>query len=74
MLTNEDIKKLIEAQEEVFATKEDLEGMKAELREDFSDLQSAVDEYAKKADTYFHPSDYLTENSGFIWDYRYPLK
>ena len=51
MLTNEDIKKLIEAQEEVFATKEDLEGMKAELKEDFSDLQSTVDEYAKKADT-----------------------
>lgn len=59
MLTNEDIKKLIEFQEEVFATKEDLEKMKTEIREDFSNLQSAVDAYAKKADTFFQETDLL---------------
>ncbi|MCX6764183.1 MAG: hypothetical protein NTU58_00520 [Candidatus Nealsonbacteria bacterium] len=51
MLTDEDIKKLIEvfATREEVATKPDLE----ELRKDFSDLQTSVDAYAKKADTYF---------------------
>lgn len=51
MLTNEDIKKLIEvfATREEVATKKDIE----EVRKDFSDLQTAVDGYAKKADTYF---------------------
>jgi isopentenyl diphosphate isomerase/L-lactate dehydrogenase-like FMN-dependent dehydrogenase len=53
MITDEDIRKLIEAQEEVFATKEDLERMKTELKVDFSDFQTSVDSYAKKADTYF---------------------
>jgi len=51
MLTNEDIKKLIEvfATREEVATKQDLEL----LRQDFSNLQTAVDAYAKKADAYF---------------------
>ncbi len=53
MLDNDDIKKLIEAQKEVFATKEDLEQMKDEIRKDYSDLLSAIDAYAKRADTYF---------------------
>ena len=53
MLTNEDIQKLIEAQQEVFATKEDLSILKDELLVEFSNLQSSVDAYAKKADTYF---------------------
>lgn len=53
MLTNEDIQNLIKAQEEVFATKEDLEKMKEDIRKDFSNLQTSVDAYAKKADTYF---------------------
>ena len=51
MLTSEDIQKLIEVfpiRDEV-ATKLDLEG----LREDFSNLQTSIDAYAKKADTYF---------------------
>ena len=38
---------------EIFATKEDLEAFREEVRKSFSDLQSAVDAYAKKADTYF---------------------
>ena len=51
MLTDEDIKKLIEvfATREEVATKKDLE----ELRKDFANLQASVDAYAKKADTYF---------------------
>ena len=51
MLTNEDIKKLID----VFATREEVATKKDfdELRQDFSNLQIAVDNYAKKADTYF---------------------
>jgi len=53
MLTNEDIQNLIKAQEEIFATKEDLERLKEDVRSDFSELQSSVDAYAKKADTFF---------------------
>jgi len=51
MLTAEDIKKLIEvfATREEVATKIDLEG----LKEDFRNLQTSVDAYAKKADGYF---------------------
>lgn len=53
MLEDEDIQKIIEANREVFATKEDFEGFKQEMKEDFSELQSSVDAYAKKADDYF---------------------
>ena len=53
MLTEEDIQKFIEASREVFATKEDFETFKEELKKSFSDLQTSVDAYAKKADTYF---------------------
>lgn len=44
MLTAEDIQKLIEAEKEVFTTKEDF----GELTQMFSNLQSSVDAYAKK--------------------------
>ncbi len=53
MLTDEDIKKIIEANREVFATKEDFEAFREEMKKSFSDLQTSVDAYAKKADTYF---------------------
>lgn len=53
MLTNEDIQKIIEANREVFPSKEDFEGFKDEIKQSFSDLQTSVDAYAKKADTYF---------------------
>jgi len=53
MLTDDDVKKIIEAQRDVFATKEDLLEMKDEIRKDFSGLLSSVDAYAKKADAYF---------------------
>ncbi len=53
MLTQEDIQKIIEAQKEVFATKEDFLSFKDEYKKDFSDMLTAVDGYAKKADGYF---------------------
>jgi len=49
MLSQEGIQKLIEAQEQIFATKQEFE----ELRKDFSRLANGVDNDAKKADTYF---------------------
>lgn len=58
MLTDEDIKKLIEvfATRDEVATKLDLE----DLRKDFSDLQTSIDAYAKKADAYFQEMVALT--------------
>ncbi len=53
MLTDEDIQRIIKANEEIFPSKEEFESFKEEIREDFSNLQSSVDAYAKKADTYF---------------------
>ena len=53
MLSNEDIQKIIEANREVFATKEDFEAFREEMRKNFSDLQTSVDAYVKRADTYF---------------------
>ncbi|RLG46051.1 MAG: hypothetical protein DRN92_05975 [Thermoproteota archaeon] len=51
MLTDEDIKKLIE----VFVTKDDLKEAVKNLstKDDLNKLLTAVDAYAKKADTYF---------------------
>ena len=51
MLSGEDIKKLID----VFVTKEDLKEAVKNLstKDDFNQLLTAVDSYAKKADTYF---------------------
>ncbi len=49
MLTNEDITKIVEAQKEVFPTKQDFEYFREENKKDFSDLQTSVDVYAKKA-------------------------
>jgi len=53
MLTDEDIQKIIEANREIFPMKEDFESFKEEIIKNFSDLQSAVDAYAKRADTFF---------------------
>jgi uncharacterized coiled-coil DUF342 family protein len=51
MLDDKDIQKLIEvfATRDEVATKQDIE----ELKKDFVNLQTSVDSYAKKADTYF---------------------
>ena len=53
MLVDEDIKKIVDAHREVFATKLDFSAFQEEMRKNFSDLQTSVDTYAKKADTYF---------------------
>jgi len=53
MLTDEDIKDIIEAQREVFPTKEEIDIRFEEIRKEFSDLQTSVDAYAKKADAFF---------------------
>ena len=53
MLTNEDVQKLLKVFETKFATKEDLVGVESRLNQKFDTLMSAVDTYAKKADTYF---------------------
>ncbi len=53
MLTAEDIKKLTDYQlvvfKDVFATKEDI----GDLKGSFSQLQTSVDGFAKRADTYY---------------------
>jgi len=49
MLDTEDIKKIAD----LVVTKTDLENFREEYKKDFSDLQSAVDAYAVKADKYF---------------------
>ncbi len=38
---------------EIFATRKDLGDFREEMHESFSDLQTSVDTYAKKADKYF---------------------
>ncbi len=53
MLDNEDIQKIIDAQKDVFPTKQDFEYFKDEMKKDFNNLQTSVDAYAKKADNYF---------------------
>ena len=49
MLTDEDIKKLTT----VFATREEMDVKFEAMHLSFSELQSAVDAYAKKTDMYF---------------------
>jgi len=51
MLDDKDIQKLIKvfATREEVATKNDLD----ELKHDFNNLQTSIDSYAKKSDTYF---------------------
>lgn len=53
MFDDKDIQKIIEANRKVFPSKEDFESFKEEIKQSFSDLQTSVDAYAKKADTYF---------------------
>ena len=53
MFTPEDTTNLIKAFQEVFPTKEELEAFREEMRQEFSDLQTSVDAYAKRADEYF---------------------
>lgn len=74
MLDDKDIQKLIE----VFPTKEEsvskdaFESFREEVRKSFSDLYSAVDAYAKKADTYFQEMVMLAHKVDKLekWIYR----
>lgn len=60
MLVNEDIQKIIEAQKDIFPTREEINTRFEQVRQDFSNLQTSVDAYAKKADTYFQEMTALT--------------
>ncbi|MBI2644159.1 MAG: hypothetical protein HYW95_01465 [Candidatus Wildermuthbacteria bacterium] len=53
MLEKEDIQQIIEANQTVFATKEEFAAFRDEMRKGFSDVLTSVDAYAKQADTYF---------------------
>ena len=53
MLDDKDIQNIIEANREVFPSKEDFESFKDEIKQSFFDLQTSVDAYAKKADAFF---------------------
>ena len=53
MLTQEDVQKIVKANQKIFITKEDLEIFRDEMRSYYSDIQSAIEGYATKADTYF---------------------
>lgn len=52
MLTTEDIKKLIEAEKEVFPTFDVINKKFDEMHQNFSQLQSSVDGIAKQITTY----------------------
>lgn len=60
MLDDKDIEKLLLAMEEKFPTKLDFDNFKDEYRKDFSEMQTSVDNYAEKADTYFQEMAMLT--------------
>lgn len=53
MLDKDDIQKIVEAQREVFSTKEQFLEFQDEMRKSFSNVLTSIDLYAKKADTYF---------------------
>jgi len=53
MLTKQDIDKIVEAEKNVFPTKEDFDSFKNEIKGDFSNLVTSVDKYATKSDAYF---------------------
>lgn len=55
MLTDKDIQKLIEVFpiKEESISKEEFKAFQEEVKKSFSNLYSAIDAYAKKADTYF---------------------
>jgi uncharacterized coiled-coil DUF342 family protein len=62
LATKQDLKKFATKQDlnarttkllkEIFVTRENIEAFKEEVRKSFSDLQTAIDSYAKKVDTY----------------------
>ena len=71
MLTDKDIQKLIK----FFPTRDDavLKGDFEELRQDFRNLQSAVDNYAKRADDYFQEMVILSRKVDRLEQWIYQL-
>lgn len=61
MLTKEDVKQIIGAHQEVFPTKGEFAVFQDEMRKNFSDVLTAIDKYAAKADTYFQEMVMLTQ-------------
>ena len=53
MLTDQDVKKIVDVHREVFSTKEEFAVFQDEIRKSFSIQLTSIDSYAKKADTYF---------------------
>ena len=53
MLTDEDIQRIIKANEAVFVTKEEFEERILDLRQDMSSLLNAVDKHLKRTESYF---------------------
>jgi len=62
MLDDKDIEKIIKAMENVFPTKVEVDKKFEDFRGDFSDLQTSVDIYAKRADTYFQEMVVMNNN------------
>jgi predicted nucleic acid-binding Zn-ribbon protein len=48
MLEGKDIDRIISAHRDIFVTKQDLEGFRDEIREQYSNLQKSVDAYSKQ--------------------------
>ena len=53
MLTNEEVKQIVDAHKEVFASKQDMVAFQEEMGEHFSDVLTVIDTYGAKADKYF---------------------
>lgn len=53
MLSTTEIKKIVDAHREVFATKMELADFREEMRGSYSNMLTAVDTYGSKADKYF---------------------
>ena len=88
MLTDQDIAKLIKAQEQVFATRQDINTLATKndfeaLQASFSDLQTSVDRYLKFTEAWHqelvilkHRQDRLTQalvNKGVITEQEIAL-
>lgn len=50
MITQEDVQKIVKANQKIFITKEDLENFRDEMRSYYLDIQTSIEGYAAKAD------------------------
>ena len=60
MLDDKDVQKIIDANREVFPSKEGFDSFKDEMKQSFFELQTSVDAYTKKSGCLF------SGNGGFI--------